>query len=383
MIPQRIVHLEFGQHLYGGAYQVLALLRHGCVEGFQHTLVTPTKSALADTLAVDGSGVDLRRIPFAGELDLRLFFALRRAFRLSGAHLVHVHSRRGADLWGVQAARSIGLPVVVSRRVDNRESRIGVRLKFAPALAVVGISREICRVLAAQGVAPEKIHCIPSGIDTSLYRPRREAAANLRQTLGLPPEAQVVAMVAQFIPRKGHATVIAAFPRILQAHPKAHAVLFGQGPLLEQMQADTRLLPQASRFHFPGFRQDLADLLPGIDVLVHPAHKEGLGVALLQAGACAKPLVGGRAGGIPEIVRDGETGFLVTPGDPTELAGKVIRILDDPTLAQRLGEQARQHINRSFSEQTMAESNLRLYQKILSSETVTAAPSPPANIPPT
>ena len=122
---------------------------------------------------------------------------------------------------------------------------------------------------------------------------------------------------------------------------------------------------------FAGFRPDLERVLPCLDVVAHPATMEGMGVALLQASAAARPVVASAVGGIPEVVVDGETGLLVPPADPAALATSVGRVLDDSALAARLGENARRRVRQSFSIPAMVAGYLDLYRDLLGA----AAPS--------
>ena len=109
-----------------------------------------------------------------------------------------------------------------------------------------------------------------------------------------------LAMIAQFIPRKGHRVLIEALPAIVARHPNVRVLLFGRGAEQAAIRRAVAARPElASRVAFAGFRDDLHRVLPCIDVVVHPASMEGLGVALLQAAACGVPIVAGRAGGIP------------------------------------------------------------------------------------
>jgi glycosyltransferase involved in cell wall biosynthesis len=121
----------------------------------------------------------------------------------------------------------------------------------------------------------------------------------------------------------------------------------------------------ADRVSLPGFRDDLARILPAIDLLVHPALMEGLGVALLQAAACGIPLVAARAGGIPEVCIDGETGWLVEPDDPPALAAALNAALGDPAEARRRGLAGRRLVERSFSIPAMVEGNRSAYLAVL------------------
>lgn len=117
---------------------------------------------------------------------------------------------------------------------------------------------------------------------------------------------------------------------------------------------------------FAGFRTDLPRWLGGLDILVHPADMEGLGVSLLQASAAAVPIVTSRAGGLPEAVADGVSGLLIPPGDVAALTAALARLLDDAGLRRRLGEAGRARILAEFSVDAMVEGNLAVYRRLLS-----------------
>lgn len=120
-----------------------------------------------------------------------------------------------------------------------------------------------------------------------------------------------------------------------------------------------------AQVHFAGFRNDLDRVVPGLDLLVHPAATEGLGVALLQAAACGVPIVASRTGGIPEIVRPGRTGELVPPGDAAALSAALLRMLRDAALRRRYGAEARQWALAEFSAASMVEGNLAVYEEVI------------------
>jgi glycosyltransferase involved in cell wall biosynthesis len=122
-------------------------------------------------------------------------------------------------------------------------------------------------------------------------------------------------------------------------------------------------LERVSRF--AGFRNDLDKILPCLDLVVHPAFMEGLGVSLLQASACGVPIVGANAGGIPEIVRDGENGLLVPAGDYAALADALRDLVNDPARMRGMGQAGRVLVEREFSLEAMVEGNLRVYREVL------------------
>lgn len=361
----KVMHVEAGKHLYGGALQVVFLLAElqRQAPGDEHVLVCPRGSAIA--AAARPHATRVHEIEMKGDADLGLPGRLRRLIREERPDIVHLHSRRGSDLWGGVAARLEGVPAVLSRRVDNPEAPWWVGLKYRLYDRVVAISEGIRQVLLGEGLSPEKVVCVHSAVDTERYRPEGGDRRWLQAEFGLAEGEPTLAMIAQFIPRKGHRTLLQALPAVIARHPRVRVLLFGQGP---EEDAIRRLAADAGwqqRVVFAGFRRDLERVLPALDLVVHPAEMEGLGVSLLQAAACEVPIVATRAGGIPEIVLPGQTGLLIEPGDAAALAAAVNRLLDNPAERQDFGRAGRALALREFSVQAMARGNRTVYQQVL------------------
>ncbi|TXH32304.1 MAG: glycosyltransferase family 1 protein [Burkholderiaceae bacterium] len=357
----KVLHVEAGMHLYGGALQVVFLLRGLKERGVDCTLACPDGSAIAREAAPHARVVTL---PMKGDLDVGLLGRLRRLIREVRPGIVHLHSRRGSDIWGALAGRLEGVPVVLSRRVDNPEARWVVNLKYRLYDEVVTISDGIRQVLLSEGVSADKLHCVLSAVDTQQYQPNRQHLDWFRDTFQIAPDELVIGMVAQFIQRKGHQTLLDALPAVFAQHPRTKVILFGQGPIRDEIQARVQASPElAARVQLPGFRRDLDQILPCLDILAHPAFMEGLGVSLLQAAACGLPLVGGRAGGIPEIIQPGLNGELIEPGDINALASALNTLLASADLRQRYGNAGRQWVEDHFSIQAMVEGNLDVYNQ--------------------
>ena len=358
----KVLHVESGRHLYGGALQVRYLMEGLGALGVENVLVCPPGSAISQAASNFAQVVEE---PMGGDVDVGMTLRLKRTIDAYHPDLVHLHSRRGADSWGALAAKWAKVSCVLSRRVDNPESGLGLTLKYPLYNHIITISEGIRAVLLSQGVPAEKVTCVRSALDPAPYlHPAHEACTFLRNQYGLSQEAPVLAMVAQLIERKGHRYLLDALPELLREFPDWRVLLFGKGPLEGVLREAIKAPALMGRVQLAGFREDLPRLMGGIDLLVHPADREGLGIALLQASAAAVPIVASRAGGIPEAVLDGENGLLVPPGDVSALTAALRTLMADAHLRARMGQAGRTRILADFSVSAMSAGNLAVYHKV-------------------
>lgn len=357
----RTLHVEAGRHYYGGARQVRFLVEGLAGRGVDCLLAVPEDSPLA-RMSWDARAW-VMPLRMSGDLDLGLVARLSRVIRTYAPDLVHVHSRRGGDWFGGLSARLSGVPCILTRRVDNPEHPRVAALKYRLFDRVVAISGAVVAAVEASGarVAPVLIR---SAVDPAAVARDCDGDA-FRAEFDIPAGAPVLGMVAQFIPRKGHQTLLDALPMVLRRDPDTHVVLFGQGPLQEDIRRSASHRGLDARVRFAGFRPDMERLYACLDVLVHPAREEGLGVALLQAGAAAVPVVACRAGGIPEVIVHDETGLLVGPGDPRGLAEAICRLVESPAQRRAMGTAARRRVREAFSVDVMVDQYLDLYGEVL------------------
>jgi glycosyltransferase involved in cell wall biosynthesis len=370
-----IVHIETGRNWLGGPAQVLYLLKGMRERGHTVCLVCPKDSALGARAAE--VGLDVRFTPFNGDVDPRLFFGAVAAIRSLRADIVHLHSRRGADTQGALAARYCNRPVVLSRRVDYplRSSAL-VRWRYNRLYDhIIAISEAIRQVVIAGGVAPERVTTVHSSVDIHQFRPDPERRRAARVALGIAPETPVFAIVAHMIRRKGHDVLWDAVKRLAPEALDMRVAIFGKGEEEQRLRERARSLDIEQHLLWYGFRDDMQDLLPGIDCLVHPARMEGLGVAILQALACGRPVIACPVGGIPEAVRPPEDGWLVPVDDDAALANAMREFLGDPAGAARKGQAGRAVMEREFSVEAMVEGNLAVYARVLNAH----SPSTPTS----
>lgn len=358
------MHIETGQRLYGGALQVRYLIEGLYNRRVSNILICSKESSIAEHFK-NSEYTEVLEVTCRGDIDIRLLWAILSAIKRKQPDLIHVHSRRGADIWGAIAARAAKIPSVITRRVDNPESRFAAKMKYGSFNKVVTISEGIRQVLISQGVPEHHIECVRSAIEISEYGTKCDQEWFLSE-FDLPENSLIIGMVAQFIERKGHKYMVDAFKAIKEAYPNAFLIFFGQGPLEQNIKSLVQQKGLEDNVIFAGFRKDLARLLPCLDLLVHPALMEGLGVSLIQAAASGVPIVATKVGGIPEIVHHERNGLLVPPRDSKSLTEAVKHLLGDNRLRNRLGTEGRRLAQNEFSIDNMVEGNLNIYKQLLS-----------------
>jgi len=358
----KVLHVEAGQHLYGGARQVLYLLEGLQARGIESVLLCPRGSAIAQAARAFATIEETRSW---GDIDLPLIARVRAVVARESIDLVHVHSRRGADVFAGLGARLAGVPAIVSRRVDNPERWLSLRFKYPLYERVIAISDGIRDVLLRQGISHERVLTVRSAIDAGAFL-RKVDRDRFRTAQQLPRDSIVFAIVAQLIGRKGHRVLLDALGNgLLRDFPNVYFFLYGQGPLERELRQRIGHPDFVGRVRLMGFVSDLENHLPALDGLVHPADMEGLGVSLLQASAAGLPVIATAVGGIPEAVLDGQTGILVPPQSPRDLSEAIRRVIESPAVRVQMGEAGRQHVLRNFSIDSMVSGNLAVYRSVL------------------
>jgi len=231
---------------------------------------------------------------------------------------------------------------------------------FSGVPAAVIVNSEAGRLFHESiGYRPRRWEAIPNGFDTEFFRPAPERRALWRQRLGIGDQAPLIGMVARVDPMKDHATFLAAASRIGAAHAEACFVLAGRG-------TETLAVPSglAGRLHALGERDDIATLLPSLDLLVlSSAFGEGFSNVVGEAMACGIPCIASDVGDAASIIAD--CGTIVPPRDPSALADAVIDWLGrGEDFRRRAGDAARRRILEHYAIAVVVEAYQRLYQTL-------------------
>nr|WP_279576264.1 glycosyltransferase [Thiomicrorhabdus marina] len=327
----------------------------------ENILLATRGSVIAEEMKQRGFRVI--EITAKGDLDIGLLWRIKKVIKQVQADIVHVHSRRGADVWGGLAAKLAGVPAVISRRVDNPESRWVTKHKYGLYQKVITISDGIRDVLISQGASEEQVECVRSSVAKDATSECNAEA--FKERFNLPQNALVIGVVAQLIERKGHAYLLQVLPELRKEFPDIKVLFFGKGKYQGNLEQKIDALGLQETVQFTGFCDDMPALFGCIDLLVHPALMEGLGVSLLQASQQAVPIVASAVGGIPEAVEDGHNGLLVAPGDSRALQKAITHLLEDNSLRIAMGENGKQLMRNKFSVEQMVKGNYQIYVEVL------------------
>ncbi|MCH8290361.1 glycosyltransferase [Candidatus Poribacteria bacterium] len=212
-------------------------------------------------------------------------------------------------------------------------------------------------------IHPGRVTTIHNGISVERFN---VSSTRHQPTLGITPETPVVGTIARLEFVKGHEYLFEAAKIVLKQFPQTRFLIIGDGPRRTELERLVAELDISSNVIFLGIRFDVPELLSLCDVFVLPTSiREGLPLVLAEAMAASKPIVGTRVGGVPEVIVDGETGFIVPPKDTQALADKILLLLQNPTVARRLGDAGRQLCMKAFSDTAMAQRVENLYDELI------------------
>jgi glycosyltransferase involved in cell wall biosynthesis len=313
-----------------------------------------------------------------GPVELvRQFLRIRAHIRRHGYDVVHTHTSVAGAL-GRVAAWSARTPV----RVHMLHAYAGHAGVPQPKRSLYRLVERALGLVTTHYVAGSRF-IRDVGVRHRLFRSRdvtvipyssrmtvgdvaEGGRARLRAELGLPPDAQLIALVGRIEDQKGVDLLVRAVPAVVAQVPGAHVLVVGDGTRRAEVEALAHELGVADRVHVTGWRHDLPDVMRAVDLLALPSRWEAFGIVNLEAMAAAKPVVGFAVEGVPEVVVHGETGLLSPAGDVDALARDLVRVLTDPSLAVRLGEAGRRRFVEHFMPERMVQAHVELYDELIS-----------------
>jgi sugar transferase (PEP-CTERM/EpsH1 system associated) len=377
--PLRVLHV-LNRLATGGTENVVLRLIGGLDEQiFEHRLA----AVRGMDPAFSGLALPGGELLLDGKEDSGFEFLILRLARVMRAYRPHiVHSRNWGTIEAIPAARLARVPVVIHSEhgydLDMltglpRRRRIFRRASYGMADAVFAVTRELCDFHARQAwISPERIRVIYNGVDTQRFRPRPEERISLRRRFGLPQECFIVGTVGRTVTIKDHPTFLRAVESMVLKGINAHALLVGSGPELErnrQLAKDSSVL--AGRVTFVGSSDEVPDILNTMDVFALTSISEGMSNTLLEAMATGLPVIATNVGGNPEVVVDGDSGWLFQPRDAEALASRLMSLASDENQRRQLSLAARQRIVERFSLARMLNDYSNLYLELAARRGIT------------
>ncbi|MCR4404994.1 MAG: glycosyltransferase [Candidatus Acetothermia bacterium] len=372
----KILHL-LGSASRGGTETMTSLLVRHMGPGFENELCfLDRKGPVGEEL--EHAGLKVHYLPLRSPWALLpVVFRLSGLLRSGGYDILHLYGLK-ANLLGRLLGRILGQRRVLgglrSAYPSGRKEQWTLlldRLTFRLSLGYVSNSQAAIDFLASHGYGRRKFWLIHNGIDTRPFCDRSaEEKGALRQHYALPPDKPIITCVANLRPPKGHEYLIEALRELKERGLEFVALLVGDGPLRERLEESVQSLKLTEQVRFLGSRDhdEIPTILAITDVFVLPSLWEGLPTAIIEAMAAGCPVVGTAVGGMPELVIEGETGFLVPPGDPGALAERLELLLQDPALRNRLGEASADRVREHFSLERMVQQHQALYRALVESE---------------
>lgn len=363
----------------GGAETLLVNL----VRRFDRNRVTPMigclkeKGVLGEELA--------NEIPVFENLinhkyDVAVATRLRKLFKDQQLDAVITVGAGDKMFWGRLAAKAARLPVILSA-LHSTGWPDGVgrlnRLLTGITDGFIACANSHAEYLVKNEKFPEpKVFMIPNGIDTDRFVFNPDARSQWRSKHGIPSDAPVVGIVAALRPEKNHALFLESARLTLESRPDAYFVIAGDGPerpMLEELAASKGIDQQVK---FLGSVSDIPEVLSMVDLFALSSHNEASPVSILEALSCQRPVVATAVGSINESVIEGKTGYLVSPGDETEMSSRWLEVLNDSQLSAQLGDTGRQHVISNSSLSSMTNGYMELIESVFRGKGADFLPAP-------
>lgn len=362
----------------GGSYHVLMLSLMLREKGLSIKLLSTDETTAAEFakkgISVLQTAIIMRDVsPLA---DLKALYRLWRFLSKNPFDIVHTHTSKPGFV-GRLAARMAGVPIIIhtSHRfafdVAGSKFRswlflIMERLAGRWTSQLLVVSRQNYRMALDHKIAPEaKITYIPNFIDAERFDISRKTILAKKAELGLESDSRVVGMVARLHPPKLPADFVKACAILSRRWPSTRFLLVGDGPQRGEIESLVEQQGLNGQLIMTGFRRDIPEMLAVLDVFVLPTLWEGMSISILEAMAAGKPIVTTDIEPNREILRNGESAILVSPGAPKELAAAVDRLLDDPAAATALGATARRRAVQTFGYEQLREKIWNVYSSLI------------------
>lgn len=311
------------------------------------------------------AGIPVETILCSGRLDRSVIPTLAEKFERLNVDIVHSHGYK-PDTYALAASKHVPKRLVATCHTWPLDSMALRVYKVIDCVSLrrfdqtVAVSETIAGILRDYGVREEKIATIANGIDLSPFHGATPTLEHLRRGKGL-----MVGVVAQLMFRKGQGELLRAIPSILKQAPDTVFVLAGDGPDKKNYENMVREMGIEKNAYVLGKRKDMPGVYASLDVMILPSFDEGMPMAILEAMASAKTVIGTPVGDVPKLVLHEKTGLMTKAGNVEEITSSLLRVIQDDSLRQKLANNAFEWVQNNFTADAMAAKYLNLYERVL------------------
>ena len=363
--PLRILQLyPKSDYFTGAAVQLLGLARG--LQSRGHHVVVATRSGGGWAEKCAEAGLAYHAIPMRSELDIKSVAPLVRILKRDRIQIVHAQKGRARTL-AMMAGLFTKIPVLILNRGVSFPLDGFNRLGFTTrrVTAIIAVSESIKRALVTRGVPADKIDVIHSGTDTDRFHPGVDRL-RVRRELGLGPEHYLVTQVG-IRSQKGNDDTLDAVKIVAAKAPQTRLLFVGANEAKAEIYREKAAARGLSdRMLILLYREDIPEILAASDVCVDASYA-GLGLtgSLREALAVETPVIGTEIEGNPELIKDGETGYLFPPRDIDAFARSILRMVEDPGHARAMARAGRQRVETEFSMTAKIDRTEALYRRLL------------------
>lgn len=361
----KILHINAEKEYRGGETQTICLSKKLIERGHESTICCQP-----------GSGIERKctdnKLPclstaMVSDIDLRGAYAIRRWLSRNPVSIIHSHNPRALAMGFILKLSGNSIPHIHTRRIDFPISgKLSSKIKYSRgADSIIAVSSAVKESLVHCGVEESKITVIPGGIDKEKFQ-RKTKSSSLKDEFSIPDNSFIIGAVSHLSRHKGHIYLINAMEGICRSRKNTFLIIAGEGNLKSELIKISRDKGLADNIIFAGFRNDMENILPQFDILVHPTIEgEGSPSAIKEAMIAGVPVLASDIAPVREIISSGNVGILFPPAKNEEIEKAVLNMIDNPEIRKKISSEALKKAEKQFGIDESVERTEALYYQTL------------------